>query len=147
MSYDWAVVAYVKATYKDVPADFGPNCKQFFFVPDFDDWAEYILKRYDFSEVAVKAVEFIRGNGNPAYQLAKWFNPCPVANASISGADDMIEPVLWENALLMLSHRVGSSYASLADVPESEFLVCFNSPVWEVTGIAREFFAFIHRAE
>lgn len=94
----WAFVACVESGKSSslTPDVFNQNCEQYFFVPDFDEWADYVVKRK--GKAAQIVVDYIKGNGNPASVLGKWFKPVTV-NQGNKSSTTYFDAYKWENII------------------------------------------------
>lgn len=95
----WAFVACVESGKSSslTPDVFNQNCEQYFFVPDFDEWADYVVKRK--GKAAQIVVDYIKGNGNPASVLGKWFMPVIVSQGNKS-LTTYFDAYIWEKVII-----------------------------------------------
>lgn len=99
----WSFVACVESGKSSslTPDVFNQNCEQYFFVPDFDEWANYAVNRE--GKAAQIVVDYIKGNGNPASILEKWFKPVTVRLGNMS-LTTYFDAYVWEECII---HELG----------------------------------------
>lgn len=94
----WALIACVESGKHSsfTPDVFNQNCEQYFFVPDFDEWADYVVSRK--GAAAQIVVDYIKGDGTPWNILEKWFKPVTVSLGRVTLAT-YFDAYQWENII------------------------------------------------
>lgn len=94
------------------------NAEQYLFVPDFDEWAEWAVREAEFPE---EIIDFIRGNGEKAKIMYRWYNRFNVDPSLQTGCPGVKFPEDWERLLITLKHAAeDEELSSIFDLTEEQ---------------------------